>query len=165
MVQPGQALVKLYDRLQLAATVQESMASRLAVGEPLMVWVEALGKRCEGRVSEIVPEADPLSRSFRVKVQGPCAPGVIPGMFGRLEIPMGAREALVVPALAVMRVGQLDMVLGAEKGFVRRQFVRVGRRIVDAQARQMVEVLSGLEPGQPCRIVAEPSAFWARVGR
>jgi hypothetical protein len=86
-------------------------------------------------------------------------------MFGRLQIPMGSREALVVPASAVVDVGQLEMVLVVEQGFVRRQFVRVGRRLVDGQGREMAEVLSGLEPGQPCRIVAEPSTFWAKIGR
>lgn len=166
MVQPGQALVKMYDRLQLTAVVRESLAARLKVGEPLTVWVDALGKSCPGRVSEIVPEADPVSRSFRVKVTGPCSPGVIPGMFGRLEIPVGQRQELRLAASVVMEMGQLEMVLVVEDGLVRRQFVRTGRRATDqATGEELVEIISGLDIGKSWRLIANPTQFWAEAGR
>jgi len=164
MAKPGQPLVKLFDRLQLVATVRESLAERLKVGDDLAVHLEALNKSCQGRVSEIVPEADPISRSFQVKVVGPCAPGVIPGMFGRLEIPLGQRRELRVPASAVMNVGQLEMVLVVEDGYVRRQFVRTGARSVDPESgKEVAQILSGLSPEQSWRLVTDATSFWAGV--
>ncbi|HUW81532.1 MAG TPA: efflux RND transporter periplasmic adaptor subunit [Phycisphaerae bacterium] len=164
MAKPGQPLVKLFDRLQLVATVRESLAERLKVGEDLTVHVEALNKSCQGRVSEIVPEADPMSRSFQVKVVGPCAPGIIPGMFGRLEIPLGQRRELRVPASTVMNVGQLEMVLVVEDGHIRRQFVRTGARSVDSESgKEVMQILSGLSPEQSWRLVTDATSFWAGV--
>lgn len=143
-VTPGRPLVRLYDRLQLVAVVPESLRSRLAPGQVVTVHVDALGERgCEGTVRELVPEADALSRSFRVKVTGPCPPGLIPGMFGRLRIPLGEREELRVPASAVRYVGQLPLVLRVlPDGTLLRQFVRTG-----AAAGDRVVVVSGLAPG------------------
>jgi RND family efflux transporter MFP subunit len=145
MVQPGQVLLTLFDptRMQLVASVRESLTHRLQVGQTIGVFVEALSKQCQGRVSEIVPEAESASRTFAVKVTGPCPPGIYSGMFGRLLIPLGEQEVLVMPTGAVRRVGQLDMVEVAEGSTVQRRAVRLGRSFGDD-----VEVLSGLRPGE-----------------
>ncbi len=147
--QPGGVLLTLYDptRMQLVASVRESLTQRLAVGQTIGVQIEAVGLTCEGRISEIVPEAESASRTFAVKVTGPCPPGIFPGMFGRLLIPLDEEEVLVVPAAAVRRVGQLDLVEVVERGAsgeqVRRRVVQLGRTFEDR-----VEVLSGLREGE-----------------
>jgi len=65
-------------------------------------------------------------------------------LFGRLTIPLGHYEALVVPAKAVRHVGQLALVDVVEKdGRPRRRFVTLG----DAHG-QAVEVASGLAEGE-----------------
>jgi len=145
MATPGQVLLNLYDpeRMQLVASVRESLAHRLKVGEMVDVGVDALGKRCKGRVSEIVPEAESASRSFSVKVTGPCPDGVYSGMFGRLHIPLDEEEVLVVPAAAVRRIGQLDVVDVLERDVVRRRAVQLGRRLGEDR-----QVLSGLRVGE-----------------
>jgi len=144
-VVPGQVLVKLYDpnRMQVVAHVRESLARDLHVGEPIGVRIEAIGKTCEGRISEIVPEAKGASRTFAVKVTGPCPPGVYSGMFGRLVIPLGQEQVLVIPEPAVRRVGQLTLVDVVEDGKVHRRAVELGRRLAEG-----VEVLAGLRPGE-----------------
>ena len=73
MVTPGQMLVTLFDpkRMQLVASVRESLTRQLQVGQDIGVQVEGLGKQCSGTVSEIVPEAQSASRTFQVKVTGP----------------------------------------------------------------------------------------------
>jgi HlyD family secretion protein len=73
-------------------------------------------------------------------------------MFGRLLIPLGEQEVLVVPAGAVRRIGQLDMVEIAEGSLVHRRVVRLGRPFGDA-----VEVLSGLRAGEQVVISASSS--------
>lgn len=144
-VGPGQVLLMLYDptRMQLVANVRESLAQRLDVGQTIGVRIDALGKTCDGRVSEIVPQAEAASRSFQVKVTGPCPPGVYSGMFGRLLIPLEHEEVLVIPRAAVRQVGQLHIVDVAEDGRLGRRVVQLGRTF-----GAEVEVLSGLRAGE-----------------
>lgn len=150
-VHAGQTLLTLYDRMQLVANVRESLAQTLHVGQTLPVEIPALDKTCDGTVSEIVPEAAAASRSFQVKVTGPCPPGMFIGMYGRLMLPLGTEQVTVVPRDAVRRIGQLDMVdvalpvaeqpTGERRLF--RRAVQLGRTFGDN-----VEVLAGLAPGE-----------------
>ena len=152
MVQPGQVLLTLYDptRMQIVARVRESLAQRLQVGKLIPVRIDALNLQCHGLISEIVPEAESASRTFSVKVTGPCPPGVYSGMFGRLMIPLGEAEVLAIPRAAVRHVGQLTTVEVAEKGFLHRRAVQLGRTF-DSK----VEVLTGLAEGERVAVPAQ----------
>jgi RND family efflux transporter MFP subunit len=141
MVSPGQILVTLFDpkRMQLVASVRESLTRQLKPDQNIGVRVEGLDKQCSGTVSEIVPEAQSASRSFQVKVTGPCPAGVYTGMFGRILIPLPEEEVLVIPRLAVRRVGQLELVEVVENRRPTQRAIRTGRTF-----DENVEVLSGL---------------------
>jgi membrane fusion protein (multidrug efflux system) len=141
----GEPLLRMYDpaTLRLEASVRESVASKLVKGQPLLAEIDALKKRYPVVVDEIVPSADPGSRSFLVKVSLSDGAGLYPGMFGRLMIPIGQIEKLFIPLEAVTRVGQLDfVVIKTEQGAVRR-YVRLGQHSPD----DGVEVISGLAAG------------------
>ncbi len=96
MVTPGQMLATLLDpkRMQLVASVRESLAHRLQINQTIEVQIENFNKQCSGTISEIVPEAQSASRAFQVKVIGPCPLGVYSGMFGRILIPLDEEEVL-----------------------------------------------------------------------
>lgn len=145
MVMPGQVLLTLYDpqHMQLIASVRESLAQRLKVGQAIGVRVDVLAKTCGGEVSEIVPEAQTASRSFQVKVIGPCPPGIYTGMFGRLIIPTGTEQVLLIPRQAVRKVGQVELVEVSSSGQRQRRAVRTGRVLGEE-----VEILSGLKSGE-----------------
>ncbi len=98
-VTPGQVLVTIFDpkRMQLVASVRESLALQLRPGQEIDVQVHGLDKQCSGTISEIVPEAQAASRAFQVKVTGPCPTGIYTGMFGRILIPLAEEEILVIP--------------------------------------------------------------------
>jgi membrane fusion protein, multidrug efflux system len=157
---PGQVMARVYDpnSMQLVASVRESLTQRLRVGQPIGVRVDVLAKTCEGRVAEIVPESETGSRTFQVKVSGPCPPGIYSGMFGRILIPLDEEEVLVVPREAVRRVGQLELVEVADAGRVQRRSVRTGRVIAG-----QFEVLSGLRPGE--QVVVPESAGAPDAGK
>lgn len=147
---PGMPLLTMYDptRMQLVASVRESLTVRLNVGNLVKAEIESLDLVCEAEVTEIVPEASARARAFRVKVSGPCPPGVYPGMFGRISIPLEDSSVLVVPVAAIRRVGQLDFVdvasaSGPDATLTRRS-VQVGRTLDHAQ----VEILAGLHEGE-----------------
>jgi membrane fusion protein (multidrug efflux system) len=158
-VSPGQALLTMYDRerMQMVATVRESLAMGLEVGQQVAARLDSLGLDCHATISEIVPEAQGESRSFQVKVTGPCPPNVYSGMFGRIFIPLGEEDVLVVPPQAVRRVGQLDEVDVVENGTSTRHVVQLGRTLPEGR-----EVLSGLRQGER---VAVPRPSSDRGGR
>jgi membrane fusion protein, multidrug efflux system len=163
MVTPGQILVTLFDpkRMQLVASVRESLTRRLQVGQSIGVQVEGLDKQCSGTISEIVPEAQSASRAFQVKVTGPCPPGMYSGMFGRILIPLQEEEVLAIPRRAVRSVGQLELVQVVDNGRAGTRAIRTGRELKDAVEflpglrEKAVEVLSGLREGEE---VALPGA-------
>ncbi len=158
MVVPGQILVTLFDpsRMQLVASVRESLTQHLQVGQSIPVRLEGLNKTCGGTISEIVPEAQSASRSFQVKVTGPCPSGIYTGMFGRILIPLASEQVLVIPRRAVRHVGQLDLVEVLQDGQPTRRAIRVGRKIPEEvetlagswTGEPSVEVLSGLREGE-----------------
>lgn len=140
---PGQVLLTLYDprKMQLVATVRESLAHQLKIGQTLAIHVEVLNKNVQAVISEIVPEAQSASRTFQVKLTSPDLAGIYPGMFGRLLIPTGTEHVLVIPASAVIRVGQIELVDRVVDKQLHRRAIRTGRAIGND-----IEILSGLEP-------------------
>ncbi|HBM15751.1 MAG TPA: hypothetical protein DD381_05325 [Lentisphaeria bacterium] len=144
-VLPGQVLMKLYDNtaMQLVANVRESLANKLTPGQDIGVKIDSLDKICTGKVYEIVPEANSTDRTFQVKVTGPCPKGIYSGMFGRIYIPLGKEEVLVIPKTAVINAGQLELVNVIENGTLAKCYIRTGRTFDNN-----VEVLSGLKDGE-----------------
>ena len=150
-VSPGQTLLTLYDptQMQLVANVRESLAMKLQVGQQLPASMESLGIECLATVSEVVPKADATSRSFEVKVTGPCPAGVYSGMFGRLMLPLEDEQLLLIPTNTIQRVGQLTFVQVLSEGHLVRRSVQLGRTFQD-----QIEILSGLKAGEQVLIPA-----------
>lgn len=151
---PGQPLLHLYDpsALRLEVPVRESLATELVVGASLDVHIDAVDLTLAGSVDEIVPQAEAGARAFTVKVVLPHHDRLYTGMFGRLLLPVGRYERLLVPAAAIAHIGQLHFadVLDAE-GRPHRRMVTLGATSPDGR----VEVLSGLRAGER---VAVPTA-------
>ncbi|EPR44678.1 efflux transporter, RND family, MFP subunit [Desulfovibrio sp. X2] len=142
---PGKPLLVLQTggKLWLEAAVREGLIGRTPVGERLTVHIDSLSSDLPGTVEEVVPSADPATRTFIVRVGLPPAQGLYQGMFGRLIIPVGQREAVLVPRAALRRVGQLSTVLLKTAEGWRDVYVRLGR----VQGGE-VEVLAGLSGGE-----------------
>jgi HlyD family secretion protein len=142
---PGKPLVSIRtaESLRLEAFVREGLIGRIRPGDQLRVSVATLGIAVDARVEEVVPYADPQTRTFLVKTLLPPMEGLYPGMFGKLLIPAVERDVVRVPRQAVRRVGQLElMTVKTDQGWQRR-FVKTGR----AEGEQ-VEILSGLAAGE-----------------
>lgn len=143
---PGKALLSLQTggSLQLEAMVRESLIGRVSLHDVLLVKVTALADEAlSGEVVEIEPLADPVTRSFLVKVRLPEAPGLYPGMFGRLFVPLGQEEVVLVPEAAITRVGQLETVMVRSGKGWSPVYVRSG-----AGVNGKIEILSGLSGGE-----------------
>src|SRR6266540_4322409 len=134
---------------RLEADVGESAMGRVRLGETVPVMVDAVGQPLNARVAEVIPAADPASRSVTVKLDLPAVPGLRSGAFGRARFPAGERKALLVPARALVERGQLTGVYVVdERSVARLRLVTAGQR-----RGERVEILSGLNPGE--RVVTE----------
>ena len=142
---PGKALlvVQTAGTMRLEAYVREGLIGSMRVGGEMEVVIPALDRSATGVVEEIAPSADPATRTFLVKVGLPDIMGAQTGMFGRLLVPSGTHEAVLVDAAAIRRVGQLETVLVDEGGTWRSIYVKTG-----ARHGADVEVLSGLSGGE-----------------
>ena len=138
---PGKPLLALRTSgsLRLEAYVREGLITRVAPGTALEVDIETLDRLGAATVEEIVPYADPNSRTFLVKAAMPPVEGLYPGMFGKLRVPVGRQRIVTVPWTAVRRVGQLELVRVRIGDDWQTRHVKTGLRLGDA-----VEVLSGL---------------------
>ena len=142
---PGKPLVALRTSgaFRLEAYVREGLITKGSPGTKLKVSIETLGKTVDALVEEIVPYADPSSRTFLVKASIPQMEGLYPGMFGKLLIPVKTRNVVVVPHDAVRQVGQLELLFVKQNEKWSSVYVKTGTRI-----GQDVEILSGLNGGE-----------------
>ncbi len=153
MAAPGVPLLMIEDpnHFRLEATVDESKMGAVRLGETVPVVIDALDDQAiTGKVVQIVPAADPASRTFTVKIDLPSNPQMRSGLFGRARFPRGQRESVIIPQTAVVRRGQLQAVYVVGKDqLASLRYVTLG-----APSAQQVEVLSGIEAGD--QIVAQP---------
>ncbi|GIU79952.1 MAG: RND transporter [Bryobacteraceae bacterium] len=135
------AVVEREGGYRLEAAVEENRLGRIRPGMSVEVILDAVGTPQQGRVEEIVPALDPGSRSFMVKIG--VAGGLLrSGMFGRARFTMGEKKALLVPAAAVVKKGQVEQVYVVENGVARARLVTTG-----AAHGERLEVLTGLRAG------------------
>ncbi len=143
---PGQVLLSVYDprAMRLEAPVPVRLIERVKLGQDLTVRLNQPAREFQGRVTEIVSEVDPATRTRLVKVHLDGVDGdVLPGTFGRLWIETEPRDQVRAPAAAVYASGQLSFVQVVEGDRVLRRLVKTG----PAQDGQ-VEILSGLDGGE-----------------
>ncbi len=152
MAAPGVPLLTVEDtrKFRLEVTVDESKIAEVKLGESVPVSLNSLGADMQAKVVQIVPAADPGSRSFLVKLELPADARVRSGLFGRAVFAHGTRQAVVLPKSSVVQRGQLQgiYVVGGDK-IADLRYVTLGRAAGDK-----VEVLSGLQAGE--RVVTAP---------
>jgi RND family efflux transporter MFP subunit len=153
---PGKPLLEMEDSraLRLEADVPEAVVSKVSLGDKLAVRIAAIETDLEGVVSEIAPTADPVSRTFLVKLDLPARTGLRAGQFGRVAMPVGEVLALRVPASSVVVRGQMEIVFVATDNQAVLRLVKTGKRLGDD-----VEIVSGLSAGE--KVVTEGAATLA----
>jgi HlyD family secretion protein len=141
MAFPGKPLIllKTSDALQLEAFVREGLIRNVKPGITLSAIITTLDQAVTVSVEEIIPYADPRTRTFLVKAILPEIEGIYPGMYGKLLIPFKTTEAVLIPPEIIQRVGQLEMVIIKIDDTWETRHIKTGK-IYEG----MVEVLSGL---------------------
>ncbi|BCS52553.1 efflux RND transporter periplasmic adaptor subunit [Geobacter sp. SVR] len=162
---PAQPLMTIEDgtHYQLELDIPENMVARLRPGMPVGVTLDALGAApasFTARIDEIVPAADPRSRTVVAKVPLERA-GLRSGMFGRGSITLGSSTSgILVAEQGIVRRGALTSVWVVDRDNVARlRLVKAGKT-----ASGRVEILAGLSEGE--RVVvsgAEKVSEGARI--
>jgi multidrug efflux pump subunit AcrA (membrane-fusion protein) len=143
---PGLPLLTLEDptEYRLETAVKESAITWIRSAQQVSVRIAALDQELAGTVGQIVPAANPSSRSFLIKIDLPRHASLHSGMYGTARFSLGERSTLAVPATALVSKGQLTGVYVVDQsGGVRFQLVKTGKQYGDR-----MEILSGLQEGQ-----------------
>jgi RND family efflux transporter MFP subunit len=154
LASPGVPLITIEDtqRFRLEASVDEGDIRFVTLGASARVSVDALGTDLSAKVVQIVPAADPASRSFVVKLELSPDARLRSGLFGRVRFPRGQREAIVIPRTALLERGQMHGVyVVAADGQIGLRYVTLGKPAGDD-----VEILSGLSDGE--RLISSPGS-------
>lgn len=147
MATPGAPLfvIEQEGHLRLELPVDSALSGSVTRGTQLAVSVEAAGFAGTVLVTDVVAAGDPVSRSFLVKADLPLSPGLRSGQYARVTLALGTRDAMTIPAAALVRRGQLDGVFVVEAGDrLAYRIVQVGRETSPGQR----EILSGLSAGE-----------------
>jgi membrane fusion protein (multidrug efflux system) len=92
-------------RVYVKVSVPESEIGRLTKGQTANVSISTIAQELTGKIAIINPLADPVTKSFSVKIQLTNGQGkILPGMIADAEISTGQRVGVIsVPATAVIR--------------------------------------------------------------
>jgi membrane fusion protein, multidrug efflux system len=150
---PAFTIVQTGTMLATVAVAEKDVA-RLKVGAPAQITIAAAGQKLSGKVREIGIAADPLSRTYKVKVALPNPGGILRvGMVSdvRFKIP-GRQPSLVVPTAAVLVDEKDNRFVWIEKsGKVARRLVKVSGFLQEGTA-----IDSGLAAGETVVVSGTP---------
>lgn len=145
MAVPGVPLLTVEDTTAytIEADIDENLAARVRVGQSAAVIVGSGVPPYSATITEIAPAIDPAARKFHIKAQL-SGNGIRSGLYAKLQLPLGMKQAITLPAAAVVEKGQLTGVyVVAADGVITYRLVRTGRVYGD-----QVEILSGLDAGE-----------------
>lgn len=147
LVTPGTVITTLDDIsvIKLDFSVPEALMAGLAAGQEIAASSIAFPDReFTGTVTSVGSRVDPVSRAVTVRAELPNPERLLkPGMLMTVTLMSAPRQALVIPELSLIQVGnrQTVFVLRGD-GTVEEVPVRTG-----ARRRGEVEIVQGLNPG------------------
>ena len=153
MATPGKPLFTIYEpgSLRVTASVPQYRLKDMRNVKTARVEFPELGKWVDATGVNLLPTADATTHVSLVRVALPALPEATPGMFARVHFVVGQAEKLTVPAVAVVRRGEVAAVYvqTADHRLSLRQL-----RLGDAVGQGEIEVLAGLASGD--KVVTDP---------
>jgi RND family efflux transporter MFP subunit len=146
------------DTLEVEADVSESNLSKIAVGQPAEIQLDAYpGLRLDGVVARMVPTVDRSKATLMVKLRFVhLDPRVLPDMSARVAFlsraptPDERKPLPAVPPAAIARRGGRSVVFALQDGEVHEVPVALGKRLGD------LVVVTGIATGR--KVVLRPAA-------
>jgi RND family efflux transporter MFP subunit len=160
IAQPGKPLMTgvSLDQLRILVAVPQSMINGVRKQAKARVILPD-GQSVEAGKITVFPFADPMSNTFRVRVDLPQElRGVFPGMFVKTAFVLGKKQLLAMPLKALAYRGEVTGVyVQGEEGRLSFRHVRPGRQL--SQGR--IAILAGLQEGE--LVVLDPVAAGAEL--
>jgi RND family efflux transporter MFP subunit len=144
MANPGMPLIALEStgRMKVVAYLGEKDVSLVKAGDLVEIDVTSLADaRFTVPLARVIQSANPGSRTYDIEAYLDNADGRLKsGMFARVTVPVGTREAILVPQEAIINRGQLTGVWTVDaQNTIHLRWIRLGYEMGG-----QVEVLSGL---------------------
>jgi len=144
MANPGMPLLVLEstDRMKVVAHLGEKDVSSVKAGDMVQIDITSLdGASFSAPLSRVIQSANPGSRTYDIEAELDNTTGRLKsGMFARVTVPVGTRQAILVPEEAIIRKGQLTGVWTVDdQSTVHLRWIRLGHAVAG-----QLEVLSGL---------------------
>ena len=147
MATPGVPLLTVEDdsSYRLEASVEESQVGKIKLNDAVGIRISSISSdELPGKVVEILPAADPASRTYLVKIAIPHQPLVRTGLYGTARFSRGTRRAITIVNGSIVRRGQLIGVFVVDDASTARlRLITIGKATADR-----TEVLSGLSEGE-----------------
>ena len=159
------------DPIRVMVSVPERYVPFIQIGTDAPVRFDALpGKNFQGTIAAVIPQADPASRTFPVRIEIPNPEGTIKaGMLGRPVLPVGnPHKAVLVPKDALVLSSTETVVFVVNDNTAHRIPVVLGPShdgLVEVKGDLPVGgsvVVRGnerLQPGQPVEVLGKPSSM------
>lgn len=129
-------------------SVPEQVVAAFKVGLPLQATVQASGTVVRGQVREVGASADPLTRTFQVKLALDASQALPLGSTVNVQVPKlaaGPAQAILLPTTALRQEGQATSVWVLDEASMTVQAQPVQVQTVDGQ---QVVIAAGLSAGQ-----------------
>lgn len=138
--------------IEMAADVIETALGRIKLGDPAAVQVAGLGE-IKGKVRLVPAAVDPVTRLGTARIALDPDPRLRIGLFAQGWVTSDRREAVTVPASAILADDEGERVQVVQGGVVDSRPVRAGVLWQDRR-----EILDGLAPGET--VIARAGAFF-----
>ena len=151
---PVLSLGQLSPVVKVIINISENDLALVKQGMPVEITFDAFpAESFSGRIQRVYPTVDPATRTFSVEVQI-ANPGerILPGMFARVSIDLGAQQNVVVPDRAVVKQSGSGnkYVYVLSDGRVSYRKVTLGQRFDTTY-----ELLDGIEDGDTVVITGQ----------
>ncbi|MBB1140736.1 efflux RND transporter periplasmic adaptor subunit [Myroides sp. WP-1] len=158
VVAPGQPMFTLANLDQVFAkiNVPESEITQFKKGQQANLFIASLQKEFQGTIDLINPQADPVTRTYMVKVRIQNAnQEILGGMLGDVWIKEVEKEEIIIPASAIHKgengVTNVYVLNGGSTGVVKKRV-----KVSNVRGANDLVIQSGLEVGE--RVVITSSA-------
>jgi RND family efflux transporter MFP subunit len=146
---PGQPLMSgiSLNELRIKVDVPQSLINGIRESGQAQVFLDTQTKESVAATKvTIFPIADSGPNTFKVRLDlPPGTPGFFPGMFVKASFRVGTQRQLLVPTASVVYRSEVTGVYVVDtEGSITMRQIRAGHETADG----MMEVLSGLEPGE-----------------
>lgn len=144
-ITPGEVIVNLVQTnpAKLDFDLPEKYASKLTIGQKVSFNIDGDDTPMEAKVIALDPKIDENLRTLRVRAQTSNNSGkLMPGMFIRVEVPLGKEKSLMIPSEAIIPILKGKKVFIVKEGKAKEVIVKTGLR-TDTE----VQIVEGLNLG------------------